>query len=101
MFDVVGLLMWLVGMRLAHFSLHCKDPGFSREQRCEVVLFSLLLQSCFELNSQSLDLITQQALGSVLALANDSGPEGSGPGWSSGTVVLSLFVLKQERRQGR
>ena len=69
MFDVVGLLMWLVGMRLAHFSLHCKDSGFSRQQRCEVVLFSLLLQSCFELNSQSLDLITQQALGSVLALA--------------------------------
>ena len=50
-------------------SWRCNDPGFARQQCCDVVLFPLILQSCFELRSPSLDLITQQTLGSMMALA--------------------------------
>ena len=31
--QVVGLLLWLVGMRLFHFAMCCRDPGFKKFDR--------------------------------------------------------------------
>ena len=31
--QVVGLLLWLVGMRLFHFAMCCRDPGFGKFDR--------------------------------------------------------------------